>query len=981
MIALIYVVLFVAVGDTVSRRVFGFVSRPHRLATAFLVGLVLSTWLTYLLALLFSVADQPLVLANLIAIPLMAGIVVVGAQPAWLRSRWPAWAPTSVPGLAGRPFEGAPGTRRSDRWDWVITAAIALLAAWMMVSTLQFADNRILIGLHEYGDFGPSTAIAQGFALGHNFPTEYPLFAGAPILYHFLFLFQVGNLTFLGLDPAVANNLLSIGSLVALVVLVMAIGERLFRSTAIGRLGAGLFFAHGSLSFIPFLARFPSPAEMLAGIRGLENYLSSGFAYRSEDWAIWTQNVFLNQRHLASGIGIFLVALYFVVDRLVAAETVTDPIGDAGASRPDLRRAGAVLRDRASQPWSHIRAGLADPALPGYILAGLLLGLLPLWNGSMYAAAAAVLAVVFVVFRNRVQMLVLAVAAAVPAIPQIVYLRPEGMPSTDYPDVRWGYVVEDANPLNVAIYLGFIFGPKIVLMAIALTGATSIQRRLFVAISSLVVVAFTLQLTFDVAQNHKFLNAWLIVGNLFAAAGLVRLWNARSSLRVPGRLVAVGLALVVAVGGLIDLVPIKNDPLLAVPLRGDRLYDWVEQETERSAVFLTDLHIVHPIMLAGRRIYYGWPAYPLSLGYDLATREREYRDLYGMRSPRELVRRLQADGIGYVAFDDGLRERGFVDQLNEDVYATHLEPVFRDTENRYGHLTIYRVPTDPGAWEALPGAPPVDMFTGGRGTDAGRFDAPRGLGLGPAGEILVADTQNHRIERFDAEGTYLAEFGSRGDGPGQFNEPNGVAVNSRGHVFVTDTLHHKVQEFDPAGAFVAEWTGAEPGFYGPRDLEVGPDDTLYVLDQGRARVVKRTASGEVSSFGTLGAGDGQLNDPTGFALAGERLYVADPANRRIVVFEAASGSFVRTIPMADWGAPLTYPDVAVEPDESAIYASVPSSGEIVVLDAEGTPTGTLEAVGGEAPKTPTALVRTGPGELLVLDFGSNRVVRVGANSP
>ena len=112
----------------------------------------------------------------------------------------------------------------------------------------------------------------------------------------------------------------------------------------------------------------------------------------------------------------------------------------------------------------------------------------------------------------------------------------------------------------------------------------------------------------------------------------------------------------------------------------------------------------------------------------------------------------------------------------------------------------------------------------------------------------MADTQNHRIERFDAEGTYLAEFGSRGDGPGQFNEPNGVAVDLRGHVFVTDTLHHRVQEFDPTGAFVAEWAGAEPGFYGPRDVEVGPDDTLYVLDQGRARVVKRTASGEVSSY-------------------------------------------------------------------------------------------------------------------------------------
>jgi hypothetical protein len=220
----------------------------------------------------------------------------------------------------------------------------------------------------------------------------------------------------------------------------------------------------------------------------------------------------------------------------------------------------------------------------------------------------------------------------------------------------------------------------------------------------LVAVAFLVQLSVEVLANHKFINTWLIVLNVFAAYGIVRLWNAPATVAVATRYLAAILVAVIVVGGVIDLLPIKNQRVLAVSLAGDPLYEWVRTRTKPTDVFLSDIFVVHRILLAGRRLYYGWPYYAWSAGYAVTIRETEYRALFALRSPRQLALRLQADHIDYVAFDDGLRDRGFAPILNEDLYPNNFEVAFVDPDNRYGHLAIYRVPSSAGAANALPEA-------------------------------------------------------------------------------------------------------------------------------------------------------------------------------------------------------------------------------------------------------------------------------------
>src|SRR5258708_308140 len=90
MLALIYLATTIVLGACVCRRFYSFNSWLHYLAASFLVGLVLSTWATYLLALAFAWSEKPLFGANTLFFTL-AGLVIYKLR---LHS---AFAPTLLP--------------------------------------------------------------------------------------------------------------------------------------------------------------------------------------------------------------------------------------------------------------------------------------------------------------------------------------------------------------------------------------------------------------------------------------------------------------------------------------------------------------------------------------------------------------------------------------------------------------------------------------------------------------------------------------------------------------------------------------------------------------------------------------------------------------------------------------------------------------------------------------------------------------------
>ena len=116
---------------------------------------------------------------------------------------------------------------------------------------------------------------------------------------------------------------------------------------------------------------------------------------------------------------------------------------------------------------------------------------------------------------------------------------------------------------------------------------------------------------------------------------------------------------------------------------------------------------------------------------------------------------------------------------------------------------------------------------------AARFNVPAGVAVDSAGNLFVADSENHTIRKVTAQGTnwvvttlvgLAGSYGST-DGTGsaaRFYVPLGVAVDSAGDVYVADTGNDEIRKVTPAG--VVTTLGGLAGSYGKRgrDGQRGP---------------------------------------------------------------------------------------------------------------------------------------------------------------
>ena len=88
------------------------------------------------------------------------------------------------------------------------------------------------------------------------------------------------------------------------------------------------------------------------------------------------------------------------------------------------------------------------------------------------------------------------------------------------------------------------------------------------------------------------------------------------------------------------------------------------------------------------------------------------------------------------------------------------------------------------------------------GEEPGEFDDPQGVAVDRTGNIFVADTNNHRVQKFRADGALLLVVGEQGDGPGQMRFPRRVRVNAKDDLYVVDSSGQRIQKFDAEGHFV-----------------------------------------------------------------------------------------------------------------------------------------------------------------------------------
>ena len=187
------------------------------------------------------------------------------------------------------------------------------------------------------------------------------------------------------------------------------------------------------------------------------------------------------------------------------------------------------------------------------------------------------------------------------------------------------------------------------------------------------------------------------------------------------------------------------------------------------------------------------------------------------------------------------------------------------------------------------------------------------------GNVYVADSRNHRIRRISPEGVIstFAGTGTRGNGgdggpapQASLAQPSGVAADAAGNVYIADSENHRIRRVSPYGVistFAGTGGRADEGDGGlaseatityPVAVAADSEGSVYVVAQipgtRNNRVRRIDTAGGISAFAGVASegygGDGSLaaearmSYPMGVvADAAGNVYIADALNARIRV--------------------------------------------------------------------------------------------------
>ena len=125
------------------------------------------------------------------------------------------------------------------------------------------------------------------------------------------------------------------------------------------------------------------------------------------------------------------------------------------------------------------------------------------------------------------------------------------------------------------------------------------------------------------------------------------------------------------------------------------------------------------------------------------------------------------------------------------------------------------------------------------GSGKGQFDGAYDVACDSTGKVYVADSDNHCVQVFTAEGKFLRMFGTHGEGRGELNCLSGITVDTNDLVYVSENNNHRVSVFTSEGRFVTSFgrKGSGPGeFKYPVGVAVDNGGVVYVCDSSNNRV-------------------------------------------------------------------------------------------------------------------------------------------------
>ncbi|UCH89018.1 MAG: hypothetical protein JSV49_12430 [Thermoplasmata archaeon] len=255
---------------------------------------------------------------------------------------------------------------------------------------------------------------------------------------------------------------------------------------------------------------------------------------------------------------------------------------------------------------------------------------------------------------------------------------------------------------------------------------------------------------------------------------------------------------------------------------------------------------------------------------------------------------------GATDFSAGKFDQTELDSESRLKLSRAVEPRYFITDkNNHRNVEV----NDEGTWKWQYGVNATPGFT------AGMLNSPGSVKILPSSNILIADSDNHRVIEINRSNGNSIDWsfgvvGVAGSGPNELNTPTDASYIDTDYILVTDSLNHQVVEINTATTKKG-WTygTGNPGT-GPNKLDTPAsairltNGTILIADRGNERVLMASSSKMISwSYGTPGSpgyGANQLDSP-GFIypLYNGNFLVTDTGNHRVIELNK-SGTIVWT---------------------------------------------------------------------------------------
>ena len=660
------------------------------LPLSFIIGMLVSGWSPYLFALLFANSPSPLFWGNVITMIIQAVATVLLVYVIRKRKIKIFKKVNTLDFL------------KTNYTEIILVAITTAIISFMMIQSFHYEGDILKMGYSIFSDFGPHTAVMRSFSMGSNFPTEYPHFADGTARYHFMFQFFCGNLEFLGMRLDWAMNLPSIVTFVTFILFFYFFVTIITRKKAIALVSCFLFFFRSSLVFIDFLKDSQYP--IIKAIMNSREFVGKTL---HEDWGLWAQNVFLNQRHMSFSLCILMIILIVMIPLFSNMMNA-------------LRQKGTKIRE-----FFFSKNAWLPESLTRAIVCGVMVGAIGFWNGAVFITILLLLFTIAIFSKNRLEFLIIAAISLVLFLIQLFSFAGSGA-STLPSIIKVGFLTEfDKLPPEIARQIAeidsfktlmdsinilptvfvyvvkyFIFPLLGIMPVVALLGmliSKKGSRLLYLVFLTPMVFAFFICITPDIAVNHKYILISIMLLNIFCATLIYYLFTVTKHIRfknivinVLGKIIAVAIVITMTTTGFIDLYTEininKNHSMIS---EKDPTYLWVKENTSPHAVFLTEGYVLGPILFAGRKVSSGHGYYAFSAGYDTHERFALIVELLGSRTPEELRERVKKLDIDYIVTTPEMArmvEDGGLYNFNNSVIAMTYPLVFEE-----GSLQIFKV--------------------------------------------------------------------------------------------------------------------------------------------------------------------------------------------------------------------------------------------------------------------------------------------------